>query len=429
MDTYVGFEFEIERKIKTLIDKLMRDDIINCEHAFVSDYHSTKNNTSRGIWRIENDCSLQCGAEFISPPQKLEQSIETMRTFLESVKEHGSSTSTRCGCHTNMSLMTRGKILKIDEDELLANVNWRLMSSLWGTRLTKLNIYCRNLSNMFTQIKRPTSSNRYSIVSNKSGIGNELFTRRNSCIIRKKNLMSKNGFYYELRFPGGPNYHKHPGKIEQTVRHFSEILEKSRKSSCNNKKVNKRIVSYINRLQPVNFSWIELIRKDTTLVPTIKKLANTYQNLDRHVTEQDCAIKTLTNSVSNVLSRSFSIFDKKDKEKVRSVLCKNHLFYYLLKYAFFNYSNNKGYMGFNPLPHFKNMAIGLTIPKEESDFDKLWLATIYSKTMEKEKVHIIKSIKSNKAKVIFKKMTEDSVYRAKIINAQKIKKKQQSDNK
>jgi hypothetical protein len=48
---------------------------------------------------------------------------------------------------------------------------------------------------------------------------------------------------------------------------------------------------------------------------------------------------------------------------------------------------------------------------------------------EKEKIHIIKSIKSNKAKVIFKKMTEDSVYKTKIINAQKYKKKQYFVNK
>ena len=429
MDTYVGYEFEIERKITSLIDRLMRNDIINCKHKFVCDYHSTKDYTSQGLWRIEKDCSLQYGAEFISPPQKLEQSIETMRTFLSTVKEHGSLTSVRCGCHINMSLMSRGKILKINEDELLTNINWRLMSFLWGTRLTKLNVYCRNLNNMFTQIKKRTF-NIHSLVSNKSGIGNVMFTRRNSCIVKKTDLMSKKGLYYELRFPGGVDYHKHPDKIEQTVRHFSEILEKSRKSSCDNKKVNKKIVSYINRLNAVNFSWSELLKRKTILISTIKELANTYQKEVGYQTEQDRVIKTLATGILNVLlRRAVTTFNKKNKIKLRSVICRNHLFYYFLKYAFFNYSCNKNYVNFNPLLYFKNMAIEMAVPKEESDFDKLWLATVYPVMTEKEKICIIKSIKSNKAKVIFKKMTEDSTYKKKIINAQKNKKKQRAVNK
>lgn len=424
MDTFIGFEFEIEKKIMSFINKLIQDDIIKCKHNFICEYHSTKNHTKKGLWRIEKDCSLENGVEFISPPQKLEQAIKTMRVFLNAVKEHGSTTSCRCGCHINMSLMNRGKILKIDEDELLTNINWRLMSFLWGNRLTKNNLYCKNLNSIFTQIKSSTFD-AYRSVSNKSGIGNELFTRLNGCIMKKNSLISNKGVYYELRFPGGLNYHKHLNKIEQTVRHFSEILEKSRKSSCNNKKVNKKIVSYINRLHSVNFSWMELIKRKTVLISTIKTFANNCQKKTGYPypTKQDHKMKSLVNGITNKVLNSIVDFDEKNRAKVRSVVCRNHLFYYFLKYAFFNYNKNKNYINFNPLPNFKNMAIDLTIPKEESDFDKLWLATIYSIMTEKEKIHIIKSIKSNKAKVIFKKMTEDNIYKTKITNAQRNKKK------
>lgn len=428
MDTFIGFEFEIEKKIKNLIDKVIKEGIVTCKHAFACDYHSTKSYTKQGLWRIENDASLQHGAEFISPPQKLEQSIETMRSFLNSVEEHGSVTSTRCGCHINMSLMARGKILKIDEDEFLANINWRLMSFLWGNRLIKFNSYCRNLNSMFTQIKRQAIT-VFGPISDKKGIGNEMFIRRHGCIVKKANLLSKNGSYYELRFPGGANYHKYPDKLEQTVRHFSKILEKSRKSFCNNKEVNKKIVSYINRLQAINYSWSELLKRKTTLIPTIKTFANTYQKNTGYQNNQDCAIKSLTVGITNVLSNRIGTFDKKNRIRLRSVVCKNHLFYYLLKYAFFNFSNNKDYISFNPVFNFKSTAVEITVPKEESDFDKLWLATIYPIMAEQEKIHIIKSIKSNKAKIIFKKMTEDSTYKAKIINAQRNKKKLQSISK
>jgi hypothetical protein len=239
--------------------------------------------------------------------------------------------------------------------------------------------------------------------------------------------MSKNGHYYELRFPGGVDYHKHPDKIEQTVRHFSEILKKSRKSSCDNKKINKKIVSYINRLHAVSFSCPELLKRKTVLIPTIKELANTYQRQIKYPTEQDRVIKILAEGITNVLLSTFAkitAFDNKDKAKLRSIVCRNHLFYYFLKYAFFNYNNNKNYANFNPLFLFKNIAIEITVPKEESDFDKLWLAAVYPVMTEQEKIHIIKSIKSNKAKVIFKKMTEDSTYKNKIINAQINKKRQ-----
>jgi hypothetical protein len=402
----------------------VQDGIIKCKHSYICDYHTTKPYTREGLWRIERDCSLENGAEFISPPQKLEQAIKTMRVFSNAVKEHGSTTSHRCGCHINMSLTNRGKILKIDEDELLTNINWRLLSFLWGTRLIRTNLYCKNLNSIFTQIKSCTF-NVCNSMSNKSGIGNELFTKLNGCIIKKDSLISNKGVYYELRFPGGVNYHKYPDKIEQTIRHFSEILEKSRKSSCNNKKINKKIVSYINRLYVVNFSWTELLKRKTVLIPTIKTFANGYQKATEYPypTKQDHKIRSLTNSITNMILNKVGIFSEKDIAKVRSVVCKNHLFYYFLKYAFFNYSKNKDYISFNPLLNFKNMAIDLTIPKEESDFDKLWLAAVYSIMTEKEKVHIIKSIKSNKAKIIFKKMTKDNIYKTKIINAQRSKKK------
>lgn len=421
-ETIVGYEFEIEKKIRSLISRLAH--VINFKYPYICDYHTTKSFTKEGVWRIERDSSLAYGAEFISPPQKLEQAIETMKMFLDIIKKHGSETSSRCGCHINMSLTKRGKILKINEDELLANINWRLMSSLWGNRLVTLNSYCRNINSMFAQIKHHTNS-IHNPISGKAGIGRELFSKHHACITRKVSLVTS-GNYYELRFPGGIDYHKYPDKIEQTVRHFSEILEKSIKSSCNDK-TNKKIVSYINRLHAVNFTWSELLRKKTKLIPVIKTFANTYQEQAVYQTAQDRVLKTLAAVVTNVISnRSGNYSNPEQRKKLRTITCKNCLFYYFLKYAFFNYSRNENYVSFNPLYNFKLAGISLTVPKEESDLDKLWLAFVYPVMTEKEKIHIIKSIKSNKAKVIFKKMTKDNTYRAKIINAQKNKKKQLS---
>lgn len=419
-DTYVGFEFEVERKIKSLISVLAS--VVNFKYQFICDYHSTKPFSKEGFWRIENDSSLSCGAEFISPPQKLEQSIETMKTFLDIVKKHGSSTSARCGCHINMSLTKRGKVLKINEDELLANINWRLMSFLWKNRLIKFNPYCRNMSSMFSQIKKQTNGVQ-SFMSSKAGIGHELFSKRHACIVKKPSMITSDGNYYELRFPGGLDYHRYPDKIEQTVRHFSEILEKSREASCSNK-ANKKIVSYINRLHVTDFTWQKLLKRKNNLIPTIKTFANTYQKQVGYQTGQDLTIKGLTNSVANVMSNRFGNYNSEQRKKLKTVVCKNHLFYYFLKYAFFNFNGNKKYGFFNPLYSFGHTEIHLTVPKEESDFDKLWLSSVYCAMEKKEQMHIMRSIKSNKAKVIFEKMTKDSEYRTKIINAQRYKKEQ-----
>lgn len=421
-DTYVGFEFEIEKKIKSLISKLAN--VVNFKHQSVCDYHTTKDLTKKNFWRIERDGSLFYGAEFISPPQKLEQSIETMRTFLNVVKKHGSSTSSRCGCHINMSLTKRGKILKINEDEFLANINWRLMSFLWENRLVKLNSYCRNMSSMFKQIRNQTHPIQNPI-SNKTGIAHELFSKYHACIAKKSSLITSSGNYYELRFPGGQDYHRHPDKIEQTVRHFSEILEKSRKASCNNK-TNKRIVSYINRLHVADFTWPMLLKRKSNLIPIIKTSANTYQKREKYQTTQDRAIKGLMNNITHVISNKNVNYDDKLRKKVKTIVCNNCLFYYFLKYAFFNYSRNKNYASFNPLCSFGYAEIHLTVPKEESDFDKLWLSSVYCIMKKKEQIHIMRSIKSNKAKVIFKKMIKNSAYRTKILDAQTRKKKQLS---
>lgn len=422
MDMYVGFEFEVETNIKKLINNTHKSGIIKCKYAYICDYHRNTHHTNRGFWRIEKDASLYNGAEFISPPEKYEQAIKTMKLFLNAVEKNKATTSKRCGCHINISLTNRGKILKINEDDLFANINWRLMYFLWGNRLLKSNMYCRNLNSIFTQLKN-NSDIVYTDISNKTGIGKELLSKPHACIVKKVNLMSNTGHYYELRFPGGRNYHKHPDKIEQTIRHFNEVLEKSRKSYYN-KKINKKIISYINRLNPIRYTWPELLKRKTALPSTIKILANTYQKQNKY---KHRMIRTLTNSVTNALSNNCSFINKSNITKLRSTVCRNHLFYYFLKYAFFSYDNNENYISYNPISRFINTGITLTIPKEESDFNKLWLASVYFKVSRKEQIHIIRTIKSNKAKIIFKKMLKNKEYKNKIINAQKHKKELLND--
>lgn len=423
-ETYIGFEFEVEKKISSLIG--LSRPLTNYVGSTVRSYHGTINNSKQGMWRIERDDSLRYGAEFISPPQKLEHSLETMKTFLNFVTENGSETSYRCGCHTNMCLMCRGKIVKINEDALLSNINWRLLHTLWKNRIGKDNQYCRNIKNIFKQYKEH-GNNLYAEISNKSGIGKEIFKRYHSFVVKKSSLMSQKGTYYELRFPGGTNYHKHPDRIEQTVRHFSDILMKSRQVIFD-KSPNKRIVSYINRTYyNINNCGLNKINNINTI--DIKTLANNCYEDKKYKNNLDNKVRSAVNCISAELNTSpYTVLTDNEKRKLKRTMCKNHLLYYFLKYAFFNYPKNKSLVNFNPLVWFMGCGITFTIPKDETDTNKLWLSCINSKFTMLEKKQIIKSIKNKKAKKMFNKMLIDKDYRDKIIKYQTDKRQQKTIN-
>ena len=416
-ETYVGYEFEVENRIKSLIDNSRH--ITNYEGSTIRAYHSTKDRSRTGLWRIEQDESLtNNGAEFISPVQKLEHSIETMKTFLTAIKENGSITSTRCGCHINMSLMYHGRIIKLDEDALLSNINWRLLFSLWKNRLLNLNPYCKNLSSIFRHMKQHRAS-RHKKISIKSGFGNEIFRNNHGFIVKKQSLTLKKGTYYELQFPGGLDYHKYPDKIETTVRHFDEILKKSRQTICNNK-INKKIITYINRTQATDLPPSLLTAENMDKCLSIKAFANTYQPC----IDLDFKVLTMARNIVTILMPPVTYgLTKRNTKKLKRLVCKNHLCYYFLKYSSVNCYKHSFFDDFNPLDYFRKAGVELTIPEEESDLDKLWLAKVYTQLDTKEQKHITNSIKSKKIKNIFNKMLNNEDYGIKIVNAQINKKR------
>lgn len=386
-EIHVGYEFEVETFIQELIKKvepLIKD-------ARLSNYHETVIRTREGKWRIEKDDSLINGAEFISPPQKMEESFTTMRQFFQYIEDTGSKTTVRCGCHTNISLTCRGKIVKINENKFLANINWRLLCALWPDRTVKHNDYCKYMSTMFKEIRES-----YTKVNN--NLGAKLFNTYQGFIVKKVSKSSKKGIYYELRFPGGINYHKNADKIEATVKHFSEALMKSREI-LKDTKPNKKIISYINRLNMDSFpTYIQLYgTQDLQALDNLKYLnSNSFKGVSKQM-----LLRKFTNicyDITSAVSHSHP--------KLIKILNNKHVLYYLYKYM-----TTSSLLGFNyVLLNMPANSIKLTIPKDESDIKKLWVIKIYNQLSEKNKKIFIQSIKNKKVKKYILKLIEKKVY-------------------
>ncbi|NIA10696.1 MAG: hypothetical protein GWP10_13455 [Nitrospiraceae bacterium] len=377
-DIYVGYEFEIEGSIASLIEKTRS--LTDYKQDYPCDYHDSVTNTKRGRWRVEKDASLHDGAEFISPPQKLEESLVTMRSFLKLVRENGSITTERCGCHTNMSLVGRGKILKINENALLSNINWRFLYSLWGNRL-RSNDYCKNMSTIFNSYKQ--RANNIKMLNLKDII----LAKNHNFITKKSSLTLKKGAYYELRFPGGVNYSSHPDKIEKTVRYFGNLLIESRQT-INKRRYNKKIISYINRVYKGYNNKSKLI--------DIESLSKTKAD----IITNNKVLKTL----------NYIKYTDRDRAKLRKMISKD-MIYYFIKYVYFNIDMRSTINTLRSLERFKTFSI----PKSENDTNKLWLTNIYEQLSSIEKNTIIKSIKNKKVLKIFNKMITNINYRQKIL--------------
>jgi hypothetical protein len=188
---YVGYEFEVEGNLQSLMQKAIP--ITNYKSGRIYSYHSKVDDTSKGLWRVERDASLYNGAEFISPPILMEDSFKMMRGFFQAITEAKSDTNTRCG-----------------------------LCSLWPDRLKNKNVYCKYISHILKE------NDSFLKLKNKREFAKNLFNYYHGFITRKPSKWNKEGIYYELRFPGGTDYHLHPEKIETTVRHFNEVLDKSR---------------------------------------------------------------------------------------------------------------------------------------------------------------------------------------------------------
>jgi len=391
-DTYVGYEFEVEHSIENLIKNAYS--LTNYDGA-VMDYHRTMDRTANGLWRVEFDGSLSNGAEFISPVQKMEQSFKTMRKFFDIVKENGSTTSHRCGCHINISLMYKGRILKIDSSALLYNLNWELLYSLWPNRLKENQSYCENLT---TILNSAYIFEKFSVrkISSRN-FGTHIFSAKYPFIKIKSSLINKRGRYFELRFPGGENYHLYPDKIEKTTTHFAEALKKSRVTCTHSNTYDRKIISYINRVQKCknNFVQFPLFFGNFCSATNIRRL-ETLEHLDLYNKSDGYNYVYNVTKLLEILSKAY--IDK----PIVNTLNRRPIIYKCVKcYIMYSYNYNASLLK-RLIRNMTRYEIELIIPPNESDIEKLWLIKIFPILNKKYKNTILKSVKSEKIKAVLR---------------------------
>ena len=160
MQIYTGFEIEIEsgipqsavyndyiyakNKLITLAQNT--EHITNTVLQSIENYHARRTDFRSTSWRLEGDASLLNGAEFISPPEPVDVSIEKIFEFFKHIDSSGCMTSKRCGLHVNMS--TDNKTLDgVDMPTFITLINQRLLFKLWGHRMQN-NQHVKNIQNI-----------------------------------------------------------------------------------------------------------------------------------------------------------------------------------------------------------------------------------------------------------------------------------------
>ena len=111
-------------------------------------------------------------------------------------------------------------------------------------------MYCMRLSNIMNNIKKDFRIKKSdNMLTTSKMLSRVILGQYHGFMVKKKSLVTAKGYYYELRFLGGIDYHLYPEKIETTVRHFSDVLKKSiYASEESNLKKNRKIISYVNRV-------------------------------------------------------------------------------------------------------------------------------------------------------------------------------------
>lgn len=406
----VGYEFEVETNITSLIKHAIP--VTNCNFNGVSQYHNGTNDTAEGLWRLEHDASLRNGAEFISPPIPMEDSFSMMKEFFQSIKAANGLTTERCGCHTNICLMYNGRILKMNENALICNINWQLLYALWPGRLKKRNSFCESINNILDQSRYIPQLNK------KKEFANRILNYTHGFIVRKQSLLNKKGIYYELRFPGGEDYHLHPEKIEDTVRHFNEVLYKSRLSVCRTQNVdhNKKIVSYINRKAKHNKNFPHFngtVKTDLANILNLKSIKHFNTSGDKQFIYNSLIGMLIDIIYIKKTIHKNSKYGESRKDFLISLIKtinKENVIYYIYKFAFV-YGNATNLPYDNLLSNVNSLLktgdFKFTIPKKERDLNKLWLLPLLPLLPDQTKDILIKSITSNRIKILADKLIQN----------------------
>lgn len=245
---YVGFEIEVESckenhayPLHALIEEAYPITGWS-KHQGISSYHSYKNLSQQGLWRVENDASLTNGAEFIMPPLDKNTSFDLLEKFFELIKNSECYTSLKCGLHLNISNDTR-TIDNVDIGYFIANANYRLLAKLWPDRAKKYNCYSIGLKHILSNIVYNKSIS--TSLTQQKNFQKEISKNHNYMINVRSDIRRTVKERFEIRAMGGKDYHKKLEEIKITTNMFEDLLEKSSRPIQN---TNKKIISYINRV-------------------------------------------------------------------------------------------------------------------------------------------------------------------------------------
>jgi hypothetical protein len=280
---YVGFEIEIEScedgsysNVLDLVEKAYPITSWSREQG-VDRYHYHEGMSQQGLWRVESDASLNCGAEFIMPPLDKVTGFALLEKFFKLIDESGCRTSNRCGLHLNISDDNR-TIDNVNAGYFITNINYRLLAKLWPDRAKDYNTYCIGLKHILSSMLNNRQVHFSSDRQEQKNFQKEILKGHNNMVNMRFSTDGEVKERFEIRAMGGKDYHKKLKEIIITTNMFEELLKKSCEV-CENTHTNKKIISYINRLH---------IRHDLqkfVWVPTIqgKRIHSYYNTLIRNL--------------------------------------------------------------------------------------------------------------------------------------------------
>lgn len=292
---YVGFEIEVEtcrdgsghvshdnESLYNLIEEA-RPITGWARNQGISRYHHHEYRTEQGLWRVESDASLINGVEFIMPPVNKNTAFSLLEKLFKLIDESGCTTSSRCGLHLNISDNTRTLGL-VNIGHFITNVNYQLLVSLWPDRLKEYNTYCLGFKHILASILNNGIDTLGSNKKEQETFQKRLLNSHNNMINVRFDRTGTIEERFEIRAMGGKDYHKKLEKIETTTNMFEEVLKKSCEI-CKRTYTNKKIISYINRINNR-----QKIRKHVW-IPTTSGRAG--QNEQNNLVANLCSIRNL----------------------------------------------------------------------------------------------------------------------------------------
>jgi hypothetical protein len=350
-DITLGFEFEVEGSdisIYSLIDNSAH--ITGLTEHYIEDYHDTRYKTAEGLWRIEDDETIS-GAEFISPLMDYCTARKVCKDFFAAISNTPEVfTTNRCGLHVGMSV--NGNLDGIDLASIIPNINYRLLATLWPTRMLEDHHYCNSLKKMLRTVNVFGSNTGMSNTGIRPSISSMSKKWMNNAYSFIKTKYYNDIKYIEFRAPGGLDYHLKFDALFTSIDHISDVLLGRTKLS--KKETAKKMYSYLNRLYKVS----DYTHHTPPFIPEMflkNRLSPT-------------SFTTLYNYTKSVLI-SIDYYDHPAKGKIRDNLNRHGYLYHLLEYMVANRMRSR----LKSISDIINDAIVVPIPenKQQSDMIKM----------------------------------------------------------